>query len=126
MSDMLDPVVEAIEWVLDLLFQEDRLIETVTYKLHGEKTWNPVTKRNETGFTDSSVSAINVSKGYDIRTFGQVPFEIENVSLLLKAEDCPEGMSVRDKIIVNNELRGIVRISNYFNKAYGITLEGPT
>jgi hypothetical protein len=127
MSDMLNEVVGSVEWMLGVLFEEDLLVQTITLqKYTGERTWDPVKRRNVDAYTDYEVLAIDVGKSYDVRTFGQVPFEVENISLLIKAADCPSRITNKDKIVFNNELRGISRVSDYFGKAYGLTLEGAT
>ena len=123
---MIGAVKASVKSVLSMLFSDDALTVSITYKLHQGVAHDPALGRNVTTFEDSTIAAIDVQKQITYVPQSQLPFNVERVSYLLQASDCPAGMSTRDKIVVNGTVYQVSDIRNYLGLAYGLVISGDT
>lgn len=121
---MIGVVKAAIKSVLSQLFNDGSLAIPITYKLHQGVSHDSTLGRNVTAFQDSTIAAIDVRKETNYVPQSQLPFNIERVSYLVRAEDCPSGMSARDKIVVGGVSYQISQVRDYFGLAYGLVVSG--
>lgn len=117
-------VKKALVRLLDLLFESEDLVESVTYKLSTGVVSGTGRERNTSGYTDYTLSAINVEKNYARMLITDTGFSTAKLTYLLRTEGAPDGMSARDKIVCGTKVRQVLEVRNYFGVAYGLVLEG--
>lgn len=118
---------KALKRFLRQMFQNKDIVEMISYHLHSSNMFQEgasPSSRNVIQYADPvTVPALNASKVTNVFT-QTFPMQTRRISYVVMVDDCPSGMSPRDKVTADGTLRQVQSIQNYLGVAYGLTLEG--
>lgn len=111
--------------VLNKLFADQDLAVEITYKRYVGSSFNSTTKVTELTYTDIPLTVLRLSHTVSSQLVGTDGVQVGDQLYLINGPDIPTGMSMRDKIVdENNNEQDIKQITPIFGLATAVTIRG--
>ena len=109
--------------VLESFFTDTELARTIIYRRYVGETFSSELKYTVASYSDVTIPAIRMV--HTARSAANAPGNVQagQVLYMIRAEDAPDGMSLKDLIIDGDETLSVSVINDIFGIVFEITVE---
>lgn len=111
--------------VLNQLLSDGQLSKTVTYRKFSGQAWSESKGVDAETFVESAIDAIELRHNQkSIAAASSSELEVGDYMYVFRADDLPEGYSMKDQIVVSGSVKRIKNIDNVFGMAVTMSVDG--